>query len=96
MGPILPPELEQQGREVIGQGTVVDARSQEGMSHRHVGEEGGGGRHQRAVRQQGLEQVRLVEQPVRSFVREALLGAGPGRGIATREGDQDHTAIGSA
>jgi hypothetical protein len=66
------------------------------MSHRYVGEERGGGRYQGAVRQQGLEQVRLVEQAVRSFAREAQLGAGPGRGVAAREGDQDHTAVGSA
>src|ERR1051325_864211 len=73
--PVVIAELEQQRGQVVRELTVVDGRGAQGVSYRHVREQGRRRDGERAHRQQRLEQTGLVEQRVGTLLEQLLLVA---------------------
>jgi len=92
--PVMIAELEQQRRQVVGQLAVVDAGGAQRVAHRHVREERRRRDHERAQRQQGVEQVGLVEQVIGSRLEEQPLVPRSACGVTARQGERGHAVDG--
>ena len=65
----------------------------QGLPHRHVHEQDGGGDEQRAHGDQRREQLRIVEQRVGAGFEQEALVAGAPRGVASGEGEDDEPQV---
>jgi hypothetical protein len=76
-GPVAPSEVEQEGRQVVRQLAIIDSGAPERVPDGDVEEQRLRGDQHGADREQPLEQIRRVEQRVRSFRRQPPLEIGP-------------------
>src|SRR5207244_1304287 len=71
--PVVVAEFEQERGQVVGERTILHAGGAERVPHRDVGEQSGRWHRERADREQGLEQPRLVEQRIGSLFEHQSL-----------------------